>query len=157
MRVLKSFFAGVALAALATFALSQALTPTGLTGSEVWSVAIGGPGGPSVFASTNLMRNTTGYQLLSTTTGTITLPTSAVRTIFTAALTGGITANTPTAPLDGEMLEVVNGTGLAFTQTITLTASGSQTVNSGAVATLAAGASAEWQYAASTTTWYRLR
>lgn len=137
-------------------AVAQQLSPSGLSGPESWTCSAGFQG-PSFFCTTNLMRNTTGYQLQTATTGTLTASVNAVRNIFTAALTGSVTLNTPPAPLDGEMLEIVNGTGLAFTQTITLTASAGQTVNSGAVATLAAGASGEWQYSASTTTWYRLR
>lgn len=111
------------------------------------------------YVTINQIRNTTGYLLTSVATGSLTATTNANRYIFTAALSGGVTLTTPatTALADGEMIEVVNGTGSAFTQTITLTAASGQTVNSGAVATLAAGSSAEWQYAASTTTWYRLR
>jgi hypothetical protein len=154
---MKRLALALAAAAFAAPALAQPLSPSGLTGNENWSCATGGPGGPSVFCTANLMRNTTGYQLTSTATGAITLPNTVVRTIFTSALSGGVTATTPAAPFDGEMLEVANGTGLAFTQTITLTAASGQTVNSGAVATLAAGGSAEWQYSASNTTWYRLR
>jgi len=138
-------------------ALAQPLSPNALTGSETWTCAVGGPQGPSTFCTANLLRNTVGYVTTATATGTVTATTSAVRYIFTAALTGGITLNTPATPFDGEMIEVANGTGSAFTQTITLTGVGGQTVNSGAVATLAASGSAEWMYAAANTTWYRMR
>lgn len=132
-----------------------------LLGTEVMEASTGGPGGQSFYLNISQIRNTTGYLLTTLATGSLTATTNSNRYIFTAALSGGITLNTPPtaalAPFDGEMIEVVNGTGSNFTQTITLTASAGQTVNSGAVATLSAGTSAEWQFAASTNTWYRLR
>ena len=120
-----------------------------------------GAGGPSLFVPVAELRNATGYLTTTTATGTTPAATTsgnlAARVLYTAALSGGVTHNTPTAPFDGQMLEIVNGTGSAFTQTITLTASAGQTVNSGAVATLAAGSSAEWMYIVASTTWFRVR
>jgi hypothetical protein len=103
------------------------------------------------------MRNTSSYALLSVATGPITPGANTVATIFTAALSGGITVNAPSAPLDGQKLAVTNGTGAAFTQTITLSAATGQTVVNGACATLAVGATCAWLYTAAATTWYRIQ
>jgi len=149
---------GIAIAVLgATLVIGQQLTPSGLSGNETWSVATGGPGGPSIFVTTNHMRNTSSYALSSVTTGAVTPGANTVATIFTAALTGAITFNAPASPLDGQKIAVTNGTGAAFTQTITLTAAAGQTVVNGACATEAVGATCAWLYVASTTTWYRIQ
>lgn len=140
----------------AAAAFAQTLAPTSLTGNEAWSCAIGGPQGPSQFCTANLMRNTAGYQTSSATTATQVGVVSAVRYIYTAAVTS-ISLTAPASPLDGEMLEIVNGTGSNFVGYSNLIAAAGQTVNSGAVGNLSANTSAEWQYANSTTTWYRLR
>jgi len=163
MTKLRALLAGVVIASLA-FAgglLAQQLTSTTLTGNEVIVAAIGGPGGTSLFIPTSELRGAVGYATTTTATGTTPAATTTnnnnTRVVYTAALSGGVTHNTPTAPYDGQMLEVINGTGSNFTQTITVTASSGQTVNSGAVATLAAGSSAEWMYVLASTTWFRIR
>jgi hypothetical protein len=149
---------GAALALLgAVAAFGQAITSTTLTGNEAWSIAIGGPGGTSIFTTTGQMRNSQGVQLSALASGTITLPNTTATFITTAIVSSALTVNTPTRPWDGEILEIANGSGSANTATITLTASGTQTVNGGAVATQASQVSAEWRYVQSTTTWYRLR
>jgi hypothetical protein len=156
-RRIKALLAGAVVAlAFGSGLWAQSLSPTGLTGLEVWSCATGGPGGPSVFCNTSLMRNTAGYTLVTVTTGTVTATTQSVRYIYTGAYgTGAL--NTPAIPFDGQMLEIINGTGSNFVGTITLTAVGTQTVNNGGVTNLTAGSSKEWQYVLSTNTWYSLR
>jgi hypothetical protein len=133
-------------------------SPVGTELLTVYPLAPGGGlGGGQAQININQIRNATGYQLSSLTSGALTLPTSTNRLILTAVVSGALAVTTPASPFDGEMVEIVNGSGSAFTATVTLTANSGQTVNSGAVATLAANASAEWQYVSSTTTWYRLR
>lgn len=157
---LRDMMVGAATAALTGGLVAlwaQPLVPTSWTGNEVLLVQLGGPGGTGSFITLAQMRNATAAVLTATATGAFQATNLMNRIYFTAALTGPVTVNTPTNPYDGEMIELVNGFGTAFTQTITLTASTGQTVNAGAVATLAASASAEWQYVASTTTWYRIR
>lgn len=134
---------------------------TAPVGTEQFTVQGFQPNGqPSPVLNTvtmNQVRNTTGYQLSSLTSGALTLPTATNRLIFTAVVSGALAVTTPPAPFDGEMFEIVNGSSGAFTGTVTLTANAGQTVQAGAVATLAQNGSAEWQYSASTTTWYRMR
>ena len=137
--------------------LAQSLSPLGLTGTESWVASVGGPQGNSIFVTVSEVRNTAGYITTPIPSGTVIANTNAARYIFTAALTGAITITTPAQPFDGEMLEVVNGSGSNFTQTITLTANTGQTVNSGAVTTLTAISSVEWQYVLPSLTWFRLR
>jgi hypothetical protein len=58
------------------------------------------------------------------------------------------------------MMEIVNGTNAAFTQTITFAPVGGQLLvptASGALAALGAGVSGEFQYIQATNTWYRIR
>lgn len=141
---------------IALAVVAQPIMPTSWTGNEVFTIELG-PGGTGLFINLAQVRNATAGVTTTTATGTFTSTNLMNRVIYTAALSGAVTHNTPTNPFDGEMMEIVNGTGLAFTQTITFTATGTQTVNSGALATLAAGASGEWQYIASTNTWYRIR
>jgi hypothetical protein len=147
---------GVALAALGV-AIGQQLTPSGLSGNETWSVATGGPGGPSIFITSNHLRNTGAYVLTNTATGAYTSPANVGDNIFTAALSGGITLNGPTNPLDGQKVAVTNGTGAAFTQTVTFTPAAGQTVVNGAAANLAAGATAMWAFTATSSVWYRIQ
>jgi len=164
MTKFRALLAGMVIAVLAFIGGLYAqvgIISTVLTGNEVGVFAVGGPGGPSLFIPVAELRNATGYATTTTATGTTPAATTsgnlAARVVYTAALSGGVTHNSPTAPFDGQMLEIVNGTGSAFTSTITLIASGSQTVNSGALATLAAGSSGEWMYVAASTTWFRIR
>lgn len=153
-----SIILGLALALASGFALGQSgLISTTLTGNEVIVAAIGGPGGPSIFIPTAEIRNAQGVATTALTSGTINLSANNADLITTAQVTGAMTLNTPSTPWDGEIFELVNGSGSNNTATITLTASGTQTVNGGAVATQANQASAEWRYVQATTTWYRLR
>lgn len=153
-----AWFLGVALAALGTaLAVGQQLTPSGLSGNETWSVATGGPGGPSTFITTNHVRNTQSYTVTSQATGAITATPNVVGYIFTAALTGAVTLTAPASPYDGQKIAVSNGTGAAFTQTVTLTAATGQTVVGGACATDPAGATCAWIYTAAAQTWYRIQ
>jgi hypothetical protein len=159
-RLLMSLGAGAVLSALAFvgwLAAQPAITSQTLTGLEAWPVAIGGPGGPSIFVTSGQIRNSQGVSTTALATGTISLANTTATLITTAIVSGALTVNTPTLPFDGEILEIANGSGSNNTATITLTASGTQTVNGGAVATQASQASAEWRYVLATTTWYRLR
>jgi len=106
----------------------------------------------------NAIRNTTGYQLSSATSGTVTMTTAADNLIFTAVVSGATTANLPPSPPDGSLASIVNGSGSAFTGTITVATTDSSTIVGGSsLATLASAASAEYQYVASATKWYRMR
>jgi hypothetical protein len=153
----RALLAGAVIAALAAGAMAQQLSSITLTGNEVVTAALGGPGGSSIFVPISQLRNAQGATTTALTTGTINLTTATATLITTAAVSGALTLNTPTAPWDGEIFELANGSGSANTATVTLTASTGQTVNGGAVATQASQASAEWRYVAATTTWYRLR
>ena len=138
-------------------AWAQPLTSQSLTGNEVLVIAIGGPGGPSIFTSVSQMRNAQGVTTTALATGTLTLTNLTATLVTTAQVTGALTLNTPTLPWDGAIFELANGSGSNNTATVTLTATGAQTVNAGAVATQANQSSAEWRYVLSTNTWYRVR
>lgn len=157
MTKIRILLLGAGLAALGTWALAQSLVSYTLTGQESWQAAIGGPGGPSVLMTTGQTMNSQGIQTTALTSGALTISNTISDLITTAAVTGALTVTTPPSPWNGEIFELVNGSGSANTATVTFTANTGQTVNGGAVATLANQASAEWRYVVATATWYRLR
>ncbi len=120
--------------------------------------ANGQPGAIPATITLNNARATTSYQLSNATTGTVTANALANRIIFTASTLGSVTLNAPANPPDGSMIEIVNGTGAAFTTGVTLaTTDGSTLVGSASSGALPAGASVEWQYVANGAKWYKLR
>lgn len=155
----KSLLAGAVIAALGASALAQQLTSQTLTGNETWAIAIGGPQGPSMFTTTAQMRNSQGVTLTALTGGTLALTTNTATLITTAIVATALAVTTPAAPFDGEIFELVNGSGSANTATVTLTANavGGQTVNGGAITVQPATSSNEWRYVLSSNTWYKMR
>lgn len=158
MTKLKSLLAGVVIAALA-FGLgavwAQQITSRTLTGNETWTVAVGGPQGPSMFTTVAQMRNTTGVQTTALTTGTFSTPITTSNVIMLGAVTA-LTVNLPPLPYDGQIFELTNGTGSTITAPTIASTDGSTIVNGSAGPTLA-GASFEWRYVISTTSWYKMR
>jgi hypothetical protein len=140
-------------------AVGQQLSSLTLTGNEVVTAEIGGPGGGSLFVPVSQLRNAQGVRTSPGGAINITLPdNNAATIIYVAAITGASTVTAPPAPWDGQIFEIVNGTAAtANTGTVTFTANTGQTVINGAVAALAAASSAEWRYNLATTTWYRIR
>lgn len=159
MTKLRAFMAGVVIATLAftVGVWAQQLTSNTLTGLETWQAGIGGPGGSSIFLTTGQVQNSQGIGTTAAVSGTINIPNTQADLITTAAVTGAMTVNAPANPWNGEIFELINGSGSANTATVTFTAAAGQTVNGGAVATQANQSSAEWRYVLATTTWYRLR
>ena len=158
MTKLRALLAGAVIAAFAFgYGFAQQIISYTLTGNEVIVAAVGGPGGSSIFIPTGQLRGTIGYLSSAAVSGTINLTNNQNRLVNTAVISGALTVNTPATPYDGENLEIINAASGANTATVTLTASGSQTVVSGAVATQAQNSSAEWMYILATTTWVRLR
>lgn len=159
---MKRLFLGLVAAASLALGVAIAQVPgifiTNMTGLEQINVINAGPQITTI--TTGVMRNTTGYLISTTATGTATpTPTSLANNYYlTAALTGPVTINLPASPPDGQLFSVVNGTGSAFTQTITVAATDGSTIANGATAVnLAAAASEEWQYTVSSRIWYRQR
>jgi hypothetical protein len=147
-----------ALAFVAGIAVSQPLVTNVLSGNEVILGQIGGPGGGGIFIPVPLLRNAQGVTTSALTTGTINLTPVTATLLTTQPIgAGGLTVNTPTMPVDGEIFELANASGSNNTGTVTLTASPGQTVIAGAIATQANQTSAEWRYNLATTTWYRIR
>src|SRR5438309_10050252 len=108
MTKLRALLAGVVIASLAFTALwaQTTISPNTLTGNEAWSCAVGGPGGPSTFCTTNLMRNSSGYQLVAT-GGTVN--TTVTQSVGKLIATGAITTwnvTLPSSPFDGETLAI---------------------------------------------------
>jgi hypothetical protein len=159
MRKYRALLAGAAFAALAftAGAIAQSVATFSLTGNEVVSMAIGGPGGSSIFVPSAELRGTSGYLTTAQTSGSISLTNVTNRLVTTAVVSGALAVNAPATPFDGENFELVNASSGANTATVTFTAASGQTVTSGAIATQAQNASAEWMYVAATSTWIRMR
>ena len=161
MTKLRAFLAGVVIAlavaspAIYSWAQGQ-LFNRSMSGNEVVSMAQGGPGGPSIFVPSSQLRNSTGMTTTALTSGTLVLGVTTGTLVSTAA-SASLAVSLPPLPYDGEIFEWVNGSGGAFTGATVTTSDGATLVNNTTFATLAAGASVEFRYALSTTSWYRVR
>jgi hypothetical protein len=154
---LLAFLAAGALLGTIGFALAQGsyqiVSPSG---SE--QVQVNNPASAvNNFVLLNTIRNTTGYQLSSSTTGTIAINANVDNLILTGAVTTA-TVDLPASPPDASIVSINNGHGTVFSGTITVASTDSSTiVGSVSLTNLAASSGAEYQYVASSTTWYRLR
>jgi len=143
--------------ALAQSGSYQIVSPTGQEQVQINSAS-------SAYNNTvelNTIRNSTGYSLLASASGTLT-PTTDVNTLAVSAQPStGTTIDTPAGPYDGELFQVCNVTSSAWaTNTVTLAAATGSSLNTGtttALTTLAAHSCEELLYDATTTKWYQLR
>jgi hypothetical protein len=146
------------LAGAAGYVFGQAISSRTLTGNEAWQVAIGGPGGSSIFTTIAQARNAQGVTTTATTSGTLVMTTNTATLISTAAAGGAMVVDLPPTPFDGEIFEWVNGSAGAFTTGNTVaTTDGSTIQGSNATLALAAASSIEFRYSIGTNTWYKLR
>lgn len=128
-----------------------------LTGDEAMLVQLGGPGGGSMFASLNTIRNA---RDIITASGSGAATTVMVAGQSTAMWTGAAPTTwaitLPPAPPDGTIVTI--GTATTLTTMVTVTAATGDTLNATyASQTLTAVTSVAFQYNAANTTWYRLR
>ena len=146
------------LGALAALLLTAQAAPN-ITGQECWNAGQGS-GGPSAgYLCTFMVQNSQGV-LTTALTAPMTMSQSASDIIITAQPAAAANITLPPSPLNGQIVEVVNGTTAAFaTNVFSIVPSGSQTIVGGNIAltTLAAGASKELRYVQATNTWYPLR
>lgn len=155
----------LALAGVAAFAggvaAQQFLTVTNYTGLESWNCGLGGPGGPSVFCTSGEMRNAAGTTLIVNQPVTFNASQLYTDYVLTTQITVASTLISPQIPFDGQLLEIVNGSGSNNTAVITLTqnpaASTSQTVIQGNSFNIQSGSSIAWRWSATSNTWFRLR
>ena len=149
---------GAAVAALATLAIAQAISSRTLTGNEAWQIALGGPGGSSIFTTAAQMRNAQGVTTIAATSGTNAMTTNTATLVSTAAAGGAMVVQLPPNPFDGEIFEWANGAAGAFTTGNTVTTTDGSTIQgSNATGALAASASIEFRYSITTNTWYKVR
>lgn len=134
----------------------QTITTPTLSGNEAWQVGQG-IGGSSFFITSSQVRNTQGVQFTALASGALTIPNTTATLISTVLVSSALAVTAPPAPFDGEIFIYSNNSSGANTATMTFTANTGQTVNSGAVATLAQYTSAEWRYSVPNLTWYRIR
>jgi hypothetical protein len=159
MKKLLALLVTVALGLGIGFAVGQStLISTTLNGNETWVVALGGPGGPSLFTNSAQMRTSQGVSVIAATSGSVQLGNNIADIIFGATVSGALTVSSPSIPWDGEIFEMINGSGSNNTATATFAGfNASQTVVAGGVAALANQSSAEWRYSQASATWFRLR
>ena len=157
----RCLIAGVVIAALAGgYAWGQTgIGSRTLTGNEVVTAAIGGPGGSSIFVPMAQLRGGVGPTTTASTSGTLsTLTNTTGVLVSTAAAGGAMTVNLPANPYDGQTFTWTNGAAGAFTTgNVVATTDGSTIVGSTATGALALGASIQFVYVLSTNSWYKVR
>ncbi len=163
---MRKILAGIAaLGLIAGVALAQvpALFVTTLTGNEQISCLVPSTGtvvtNPQILTCTaNILRNTTGYQISSATTGTIVTTTATDNLLLTGAVTTA-TVDVPPSPSDGQLFSINNATTSNFSGTITVASTDGSTFlpTSPTISNLAQQTSQEWQYTAGSKIWYRVR
>jgi hypothetical protein len=130
----------------------QIISPSGTE-----QVPVNSTGAFQNYVQLSTLRNTTGYQLSSSTSGTIAMAATTDNLILTAAV-GTATVDLPASPPDATLAAIVNGSGSAFTGTITVATTDSSTIVGGSsLVNLASPGAAEYQYTAGSTKWYRVR
>lgn len=161
MRSFRALMVGAAIAAL-TFgagALAQVtgLFPTSFLGTETLELSVGGPGGTSEYATVSMLRNTNAITVVTgsgSATTAMTTNQSLLMWHSTAPTTWTITL--PASPFDGQVAQI--GTDTTLTSLVTVQAASGQSLSATYNSqTLTAKTSVEFQYAASTTTWYQMR
>jgi len=162
MKWKRTLLAGAALLALAGAVWAQTtVVVQNLTGNEILRAAVGSsPGGSGFFTTVNALRNATGYVVVPTGT---TVNTAVSNTAAKVVGSGAITTwniTLPTAPYDGQMVEVVCPGG---TSTVAISASspaGVAIIGTAFTACTAGGAaanSAEFIYSTANNKWYRIQ
>lgn len=162
-KLLLATIVGAAVAALAlTVGLyAQPIGQNTLSGNECWNAGQGPGGVTTGFICVNTVRNTTGYQVISSASGTV-QPSVNVNTLAVNAQPAASTAfTTPALPVpDGQLFQVCNVTAAAWaTNASTLSAASGQTIQGGAITTTTLGAHncVELIYQLSSTTWFQIR
>lgn len=147
-----------ALVALAfpAFAQTGTVSQNALSGNECWQAGQG-PGGPGQYLCVSQVRNGTAFKLFSGAGAQTYTATQADSTLYwtgTAPTTWTITL--PSPAFDGEIISVASDTTL--TTLVSVVAGSGQTMNAAFTSqTISASTSTEFQFAVSTSKWYRLR
>lgn len=156
----KALLALALVGGLSASALAQGYTD--LSGNECWNAGQG-PGGPSQFLCSDVLRNSR-QVVLTTVTGNVVFGTGTLAAlrwggnlmVSAAPSTANVTAP-PNPVQDGAIAGICNGTAGAFVNTLTFVAgSGQSLIGSGAIATQAANSCVYFQFNRSNTTWYRI-
>jgi hypothetical protein len=160
MRKKLIWLGGAALAALTGLAIAQPVFTLNLSGNEIVNAALGG-GGTGIQTPTFVLRNGTGYQTQAT-GGTVN--TTVANTVAKLVATGAITTwniTLPTAPFDGQMVEVACPGGTATTVAMSASTPAGVTIVGTAFTTCptggAAASTAEWIYSVASNAWYRVQ
>lgn len=156
----KLLMGATALALIVSAAYAQTLITQNLTGNEIIEFTVGGPGGTYGNTTINALRNAQGYLTVAAgTTVNTTVPATASRVIATGAITTwNITL--PTSPYDGEVVEVACPGGSATVAMTATLPTGVVIVGTAFTACTSGGVganTAEWQYAKTPNTWYRIQ
>lgn len=156
MTLKKLLLGAVAGALFASSAYAQTIGQSTLSGNECWNAGQG-PGGPSSFVCSPLVRNTRTFSLYSG-SGVQTLTTTNLQSVlyWTGTAPTSWTITTPAVPYDGQLLQISTDTTL--TSKVTLTANTGQTLDVAFTSgTVTASTSVIFIYSQATTTWYRIQ
>lgn len=165
MRRSTPLLVGLGLALGLGWAVAQSVIQDNLSGNEAWSAGQG-PGGPSAFLTSNLVRNSTA-KVVAAASGAVTLGSGVYSTlrqgglvVITTQPLATTTFTLPPNPVpDGARLGFCNGTDANFaTTSISFTTSTGQTLAQSVSATaLGKGACIQVMFNRDTTTWYRVQ
>lgn len=156
MTLKKLLLGAVAGALFASSAYAQTIGQSTLSGNECWNAGQG-PGGPSSFVCSPLVRNTRTFSLYSG-SGVQTLTTTNLQSVlyWTGTAPTSWTITTPAVPYDGQLLQISTDTTL--TSKVTLTANTGQSLDVAFTSgTVTASTSVIFIYSQATTTWYRIQ
>lgn len=135
---------------------------TDLSGNECWNAGQG-PGGPSQFLCSDVVRNSR-QVVLTTVTGNVVFGTGTLAPlrwggnlmVSAAPSTANVTAP-PNPVQDGAIVGICNGTAGAFVNTLTFVAgTGQSLIGTGAIPTQVANSCVYFQFNRGNTTWYRI-
>lgn len=160
----KWLLGGALLVGLAAPLVAQSVIWQDLSGNECWNAGQG-PGGPSQFLCSDVLRNSRQI-VVGALTGALTFGTSSLaqlryggNALITTQPLAATTFTLPPNPVpDGAITGFCNVTGSAFATTaIAMTTSIGQTLNTSvSIADLGAGVCALVQFNRGNTTWYRI-
>lgn len=145
-----------ALIALTFGALGQSVVQQTLSGNETWSAGQG-PGGPSGFITSNLVRNSSAIAITSGSGSATSVMTNAQSTIvWTGAAPTSWSVTLPPTPSAGQIVRL--GTTTTLTTMLNVSAAaGTSLATAVSSATLTAQTSMVFQYYEPTKTWYQVQ
>jgi hypothetical protein len=150
---------GVGLIAVPLALWAQTVVIQNLTGNEIVRAELG-PGGTEFYTTVNALRNATGYIIVPTgTTVNTTVPTNAAKAMASGAITTW-NVKLPTAPYDGQTVAITCPGGTSTVAVTATSPTGVAIVGTAFTSCTSGGSAAngaEFIYALTPNTWYRIQ